>query len=160
MGTLMAGAPFAPAFQGPAAHQPRRAPLDELVNLLEFEDEARRVLAADVYASLADNGRDAFDFQVLRPRMLVNCVDLDLTVDLFGQKMFTPIVVGPIGQQRDFHAEGELATARGSSAAQTVMVVSSRASHPIERIVSETKIAPWYQVYADGDLAAARAQAQ
>ena len=44
---------------------------------------------------------------------------MDQSVDLFGQKMFSPIIVGPIAQQQQFHPEGELATARGASAAKS-----------------------------------------
>ena len=65
-----------------------------------------------------------------RPRVLVRSATLDLTTDLFGLKMFAPLLVGPMAQQRRFHPEAELATVRGAEAAQTVVVVSSRLSEP------------------------------
>ena len=65
--------------------------------------------------------------------MMVPTTNLDLTLDLFGEKMFAPIIAGPISHQQQFHPDGELATVRGASAAKTVMVVSSESSVPWKR---------------------------
>ena len=78
--------------QRPAAPHARLAPPDQLVNTLEFEDEARRALAPAVASLIADRvdgtgarvDRQAFDRITLRPRMLVPTLDLDLTMTLFG----------------------------------------------------------------------------
>ena len=71
-----------------------------------------------------------------RPRVLVPALDMDLSVELLGETLFTPIVVGPVADQRRYHAEGELATARGAAAAHAVMIVSSRSSTPIDEMAS------------------------
>ena len=110
---------------------------------------AQRKLASTVYATIAGSDRRAFQHIIFKPRRFVNVEHLDFTVDLFGQKMFTPILVGPASQRQEFAAEGEVATMRGASAAQVAMVISSRSSQPIEKIVSEAKVAPWYQVYPE-----------
>jgi 4-hydroxymandelate oxidase len=65
--------------------------------------------------------------------------------------MFTPIIVGPIARQQQFHPDGELATARGASAAKAVMVASSDSSFPIDKIAAEAKAGLWYQAFADAD---------
>ena len=88
--------------------------------------------------------------------MMVNTVNLDLTTELFGEKMFAPILLGPVSDQQRFHAEGELATAQGASAAKAVMVVSSRSSCPLEQIVAQSKTTLWYQVYPEPDMTAVR----
>ena len=50
--------------------------------------------------------------------MMVPITNLDMRVNLFGDMIFAPILVGPaLGQQR-FHADGELAMVRGASAAK------------------------------------------
>jgi 4-hydroxymandelate oxidase len=81
--------------------------------------------------------------------MMVNTTNLDLTVELFGEKMFAPILVGPIGEQKHFHPDGEMATVQGASVAKAVMVVSSRSSHAIDEIAAQAKTILWYQVFSE-----------
>jgi 4-hydroxymandelate oxidase len=83
---------------------------------------------------------------------------MDLGVTLFGDRLFAPVVVGPIADQRRFHADGELATAAGASAAKAVMVVSSRSSVPLQEIAAQAGAMLWCQVFASDP--AARTQIQ
>ena len=81
----------------------RLVPRDQLVNTLEYEEQAKRSLTADVFTSIAGGDRAAFDRITLRPRMLSPALDLDLSVTLFGDTLFAPVMVGPIANQRRFH---------------------------------------------------------
>jgi 4-hydroxymandelate oxidase len=85
--------------------------------------------------------------------MLVPTLDLNLSVTLFGGKLFAPIIVGPIADQRRFHADGELATVKGASAARAVMVVSSRSSVRLQDIAAQAGTPLWYQVFASDPAA-------
>jgi len=105
-----------------------------------------------VYSTIAGGDRLAFDRILLRPRRFVNVENLDLTAELFGEKMFTPILVGPAAHQGAFDPDGELAMVRGASKAQATVVISSRSSQPIEKIAAEAKTSLWYQVYPDPDM--------
>ena len=139
--------------------QPRPLPpRHELVNAFEFEEVARMMLAPEVFSSIAGSDRAAFDRVTLRPRMCIPVLDMNLTVDLFGDAHFTPILVGPVADQRRFHRDGELATVRGASAAKAGVIVSGRSSAPIADVAREAKVPLWFAVDADGG-AAARSQA-
>lgn len=142
--------------RGPAAVPVPRA---ELVNTLEFEEQARRRLAPAVFAQLAGSGRAPFDRITLRPRMCVPVLDMHLGVTLFGDAHFAPIVVGPISNQRRFHADGELATARGAGAANATMVVSSESSVALAEIAAASRTPFWYQASTQDPGAAAKIQA-
>jgi len=133
------------------------APVRELVNAFEFEAAAQRKLGAEAYQMIAGGDRAPFERMTFRPRLMVNTTRLDLTLDLFGESLFAPILVGPVADQKRFHAEGELAMMRGAAAAKAVVVISSRASYPIEEIVGQTKASTWYQVDAGPEMIA-RAQ--
>lgn len=146
---LLAGAPSLARGQGSAGEAPRFGAMDELVSVPEFEEMAKLKLDAATFGAIAGGDRAAFDRITLRPRMLVPSGGLDLTVELFGERMFAPIVVGPMSDQRQIHPEGELATARGASAAKAAMVVSNRSGESIDRIVAQAKATLWYQVYSD-----------
>lgn len=135
----------------------RIPPVGELANTFEFEEIAQRKLDSLTFALIAGSDRRAFDRITLRPRMLVNTLQLDLTADLFGDKMFTPILVGPVAGQKRFHAEGELATVQGASAAKAAMVVSCRSSVPIDQIAARAKTSLWYQAYPEPDMSSVRA---
>jgi 4-hydroxymandelate oxidase len=141
--------------------EPRRKPPHraELVNVLEFEEAATLTLPADVHATIAGSDRAAFDRITFRPRMLIPTVDLDLGVELLGHTHFTPILVGPVADQRRYHADGELATVRGASAGKAVTILSSRSSVPIGDLVAQSATPLWYSVYGDA-TAAAQKQAQ
>ncbi len=137
---------------------PRLAPRDELVNILEFEEEAKKKLAPATYAFIAGGDRALMDRITLRPRMLSPTLDMDLTVTLFGEQHFTPILVGPMADQKRFHADGELATAKGAAAAKALMVVSSRSSVPLDQIAAVAKPSFWYQVFATDNAAKQQVQ--
>jgi 4-hydroxymandelate oxidase len=128
----------------------------EVVNVFEMEELARPKLAEADYAAIAGSDRQAFEWMTFRPRVLVNARQLDLTTELFGERMFAPILVGPASRQGRVHPEGELAMARGAAAAKTALVVSSSSSHPLEKIAASAKTSLWYQVYPEPDRNAVR----
>ena len=145
----------------PSSARPRVTPFEELVNVLEFETEAQRVLADDVFRGVSGSDRPPFERITFRPRLMVNCVDLDLTTEVAGQRLVAPIIVAPLADQRSFHAEGELATIRGAAAAKAAVVVSARSSMPIESLAKEATTPLFCQVFAAEDAArnVSRAQA-
>lgn len=138
----------------------RVPPVNELINTLEMEAMARRKLDSVTFAGIADGGdRAAFDRITFRPRLMVDTLQLDLSIDLFGQRMFAPILAGPASGQQRFHPDAELATARGTAAAKTAMIVSERSTQPLARIAAEASGMPlWYQVFPDDDVDALRAR--
>ncbi len=174
-GAVIAGSSLAKAQQGakpaPSSAKPaapakptltidsgaRVAPVDEIVLVSEFEDSARLRLAGGVFSTIAGTDRRAFDRITVRPRMIIPTLDMDLSVELFGDTLFTPILVGPVSDQKRYHADAELATVRGASAAKAAVVVSSRSSVPIDQLAAAAKTPLWYQVWAEAD---AKAQIQ
>ncbi len=143
-GAFVAGA--ATPGQPPSSGGPQTgllAPVLELVNATEFESMARLVLPPARYQTISGGHRRSFDKMTFRQRLMVYAMDLDLTTELFGYEMFTPIIVGPVANQGDLHADGELGTARGAAAAKAIMVATSESSHPIDQIVSASSEPVW-----------------
>ena len=130
------------------APRPVLVPRTDLVDVLEYEPQARLVLGAAKLAVISGSDRTVTDRITLRPRMNIPTRDLDLTSTLFGDQHFAPIIVGPVSDQRRFHPDAELATARGASAAQAAMVVSSDSSLPLQAIAQAATSPLWLQVYA------------
>jgi isopentenyl diphosphate isomerase/L-lactate dehydrogenase-like FMN-dependent dehydrogenase len=69
---------------------------------------------------------------------MVNTLGLDLSLNLLGQRLFAPILVGPTEQQGRFHPEAEQATMKGADAAKTVVVLSA---NPTKQIAAD-----WLQI--------------
>ena len=131
------------------ATPPAQAPRAELVNVFEYADQARLVLGPAKLAPVLGSDRTITDRITLRPRMNIPTRDLDLTATLFGDQHFTPIIVGPMADQKRFHPEGEVATARGASAAKAAMVVSCDSNMPLAAIAQAATTPLWLQVYAN-----------
>ena len=159
-GSLVAASPLAADHPPQLIGEPpgRIAPSADLVNVLEFENVAERKLAPDVFAGIAGSDRSFFDRITFRPRMMVPTTHLDLTISLFGEKMFAPIMVGPMARLQNYHPDGEAGMVRAASAAKSWMVVSCESSLPVEKIAAESKTTLWYQVFPEEDVPAVRAK--
>ena len=168
VGTAMpaVGAPAPTPLREPTP-PPALAPQADLVNVLAYEPQARLVLGPQKVAPILGSDRTVTDRITLRPRVNIPTQNLDLTSTLFGDEHFAPIIIGPIADQKRFHAEGEVAMARGASAAKAAMVVSSDASMPLAAIAAAATTPLYLQVYARspdikerlGQAEAARAKA-
>ena len=79
---------------------------------------------------------------------------MDSTSTLLGDQHFTPIIVGPIADQKRFHADGEVATAKGASAAKAAMVISSDSSVPLATIAQAATTPLYVQAHAGSPKAA------
>lgn len=129
---------------------------DQALSVLDFEEAARRVLppahwgymasGVDDDATLRAN-RDGFAHYRLRPRRLVDVSAIDLHVDVFGTRWESPLFLSPVGGQRMFHVDGELAVARAAAAKKTTQILSSASSVAVEEVAKSLGEAPWYQLY-------------
>ena len=110
----------------------------------------------DDEVTLRANREGFLKFQ-LRPRRLVDVSKVDMSVDILGTKYSSPIVCAPVGGQRSFHADGEVATARGAKAGNHLQILSTATSTGPEE-VTEARGAPlWYQLYATNKWDVAKA---
>jgi lactate 2-monooxygenase len=108
---------------------------------------------------------DAFERRRLRPRMLAGNLVRDLSVELFGTRHPSPLLLAPVGTISIAHPEAEVGVARAAAATGVPYVLSSAASSSMEQIAETMGDAPrWFQLYwiNDREVAAsfvARAQA-
>jgi 4-hydroxymandelate oxidase len=138
----------------------RIPPVQELVNAAEFEAIAERKLDSLTFAEIAGSERGAFDRITLRPRLMIDSRQMDLSTELFGESLFTPLLIAPLSRQKRFHPEGELAMARGAEAAKALMVVADHSSYPIDQIAAQAKTALWYQAYLEPEISAVRTRVE
>jgi 4-hydroxymandelate oxidase len=83
----------------------------------------------------------------LRPHRLVDVSKPDLRVNLFGAEWESPIFLCPLGGQKMFHPEGEVAVARAARAKNALQILSTQTSASLEDVVKGLGRPPWYQLY-------------
>jgi 4-hydroxymandelate oxidase len=144
----------------PAEQPSSPAPHGEPVCLTDYEPLAKAKMSAMsweyVNAGAGDEitvrwNKEAYQRIRLKPRVLVDATKLDTRVTLFKQEHAFPILLAPTSAQTLTHPEGELATARGASAAGAAMVLSSFSSTSLEDVAAVAKIPLWFQLYAQTD---------
>lgn len=105
-----------------------------------------------------DANAEAFGRWGLTPRMLVGATERDLSVDLFGMRLPSPVFMAPVGViglcAQDGH--GDVATARAAAATGVPMVASTLMTDPMEKVAPEFGGTPgFFQLYTPTDRALA-----
>ncbi len=138
-------------------------------------------MALDYYSSgawdeitLRDN-RAAFERLKLRPRMLVDVSDRNLTTSILGQPLELPLLIAPMAFQCLAHpdgevatanaaasaGDGEVATANAAASAGVGMILSTLSNKSIEEVAAVRQNFPnalkWFQLYIHKDRGLTRA---
>ena len=92
----------------------------------------------------------AFAHWGITPRMMVDCRERDLSVELFGLTLPSPLFMAPVGVNgictQDGH--GDLAAARASAATGVPFCVSTLSNDPLEDVVAACGDTPaFFQLY-------------
>ncbi|MFF8428818.1 alpha-hydroxy-acid oxidizing protein [Streptomyces sp. NPDC016566] len=108
--------------------------------------------AGDEYTQRANVS--AFEQWGLVPRMMVSPTQRDLSVDLFGTRLPTPLFMAPVGVvglcAQDGH--GDLATARAAARTGVPMIASTLTVDPMEQVAAEFGGTPgFFQLYTPTD---------
>ena len=132
----------------------------DALNVFDFEPVARKKVPPAHWGYLAtgsdDDGtiranREGYAHWDLRVRRLVDVSKLDTSVQIFGVTWPTPIVINPVGSQRAFHPEGELAVARAAKTKNHLQVLSTVATTSIEDVIAARGAPVWFQLYHQDD---------
>jgi isopentenyl diphosphate isomerase/L-lactate dehydrogenase-like FMN-dependent dehydrogenase len=91
--------------------------------------------------------RDGFREIGLRPRRLVDVTNVDMSVELFGQRYDIPIFLAPCGAQGAFHPEGEVAVGAAARSKNTLQILSTVTNKSVEDVTRARGAPIWYQLY-------------
>ena len=97
--------------------------------------------------------REAFGRWALRPRVLRDVSKRDTKTVLLGERVSMPVCVAPTSFHALVHPEGEVATARGTAAAETILIASTVSTKPLEEIAAAADAPRWFQLYVYKDRA-------
>jgi isopentenyl diphosphate isomerase/L-lactate dehydrogenase-like FMN-dependent dehydrogenase len=135
---------------------------EQAINVLDFEAAARKALPPAHWGYLATGVDDdatlranleGFSHYQLRPRRLVDTTKIDMSVELFGTRWETPVVLAPSGTL--FHPEGPLPVARAAQKQKTLQILGGfqERNQAIEKVMDARGGPVWYQLYASQDWA-------
>jgi isopentenyl diphosphate isomerase/L-lactate dehydrogenase-like FMN-dependent dehydrogenase len=146
-----------PALQQALAQESTLATAGAALDVFDFEAAARKVVPPAHWGYMATGvdgeetlraNRDGFTRYQLRPRRFVDVSRIDLSTALFGMKLASPVVLCPVGGQKAFHAEGEVAAARAAKAKGHLQILSTQSSSSVEDVLKARGGPIWYQLYA------------
>lgn len=130
------------------------------VALSLLEQKAKEILSPPAYDYVAGGAsgedtvranREAFYRWRIVPRMLRDVSQRDLSVELLGEQLPAPVILGPVGVQNILHKDGDLASARAAAALGLPFTLSTASSRSIEEVAAAAASAGngvrWFQLY-------------
>lgn len=128
----------------------------DALDVFDLEAVARRTIppAHWGYLSTGVDGdetlkanREAYSRYQLQTRRFVDLSKMDMSVSLFGATYKSPIFLCPLGAQKAFNPEGEIASARAAAARGQLQVLSTVSSTSVEEVNAAHGSPVWYQLY-------------
>ncbi len=140
----------APAYASYSSGEAYPESLPELGQLAEKKMGEDRVLylngGADDLLTVKANVESFRRIQI-RARRLVDVRTISTRLRLFDKVLDNPILLSPVANQRYFHPDGEIATAKAARKANHTMIASSLSNFSINEIASESGADIWFQLY-------------
>jgi 4-hydroxymandelate oxidase len=133
-----------------------------LLNVAEYEARAHDLLSLPVFDYYFGGAHDEITLREncaayarlrLHHRALRGVARTDTSLTVLGHKLRTPVLVPPLAFQRMAHPDGELATARATAAAGSILLLSTLSTTSVEDVVAATDGPVWFQVYVYRDRA-------
>ncbi len=138
---------------------------EQALNVIEFEAVARKNLPPAHFGYLATGVNDdstlranraGFERLQLRVRRMRDVQKLGMSVRLFGAEWDSPIILAPVGSQKAFHPEGEIAVAKAARAKGHLKILSTNSSSSVEAVIAAFGAPVWFQLYLTDDWNVAR----
>jgi len=133
---------------------------DQALDVMDFEPLAKKVVpvahwgyletGVDDDATVRAN-HEGYSHIQIRSRRLIDVTNIDMSTTLFGIKWSSPILLSPIGAQKAFHSDGEVAVAKAARTKGNLMLLSGAATTSIEDAIGARGATVWQQLYPTND---------
>lgn len=133
---------------------------EQALDVMDFEPVAHKNVPPAHWGYLATGvdddvtvrlNHDAYSRFQIRSRRLVDVRNINMSVKLFGAPWETPLVICPVGSQKAFYREGEIAVARAAKAKGHLQILSTVSSSSVEDVIAARGGPVWFQLYANND---------
>lgn len=127
------------------------------ISFNELETKASKVLNPEAFDYVAGsagseistlNNQESFNNWQIVPRMMGDVSQRNISVELFGTKFMSPLLLAPIGVLSIVHPEAEIAVAYAAKELKVPQIVSTVSSKTLEEIAEANGDNPrWFQLY-------------
>ncbi len=122
-----------------------------------LEAKAAAKIPEEAYAYIAGGAgledtmkenRQIFSQWRIVPKMLQDVSERDISIELFGKKLPTPLLTCPIGVSEMVHKDADVAIAKAAASLNIPMIFSNQASKSMEECAAVMGDSPrWFQLY-------------
>ncbi len=136
--------------------------LDDVVNIADLAALARRRLPRIIFDFMDGGAEDertlrangsAFERFCFKPRILTGNSERDLSINLFGEQLAAPYLIGPTGLNGIYWPDGDLALSRAASDAGIAFALSTASNNSLEQVARDSPGPKLFQLYPFGDRA-------
>jgi len=133
----------------------------DALDVFDFEPVARRNIPPAHWGFLATGvdgedtlraNREAYSRYQLHARRMVDVSKIDTSLELFGTRFNSPIILCPLGAQKAFYPEGEIAVARAAKARGHLQILSTVTSTGVEEVIAARGAPVWFQLYTTSNF--------
>ena len=138
----------------------------DAINVFDFELVARKNVPPAHFGYMASGiddeitlraNREAFLKYYLRPRRLNDVSKMDTSMEIFGAKYDSPIIIAPTGGNKAYHPDGEVAVARAARTGNHLEMLATGATTSIDDAIEARGGPVWFQLYATSSWDVAQA---
>merc|ERR550537_997551 len=122
-----------------------KPPLAAMLNTFDFESVARETMEPQAWGYYSSGGDDeitlrdnhmAFQRITMRPRILVNVRDIDMTTSFLGASSSLPLYFTATALGKLAHPDGELAIVRGAAKAGVAYMLPTLSSYTLDEMLA------------------------
>jgi L-lactate dehydrogenase (cytochrome) len=122
-----------------------KPPLAAMLNTFDFESVAREVMEPQAWGYYSSGGDDeitlrdnhlSFQRITMRPRILVNVREIDMTADVLGVKSSLPLYFTATALGKLAHKDGELAIVRAAAKAGVAYMLPTLSSYTLDEMLA------------------------
>jgi len=123
----------------------KKPPLNAMLNTFDFESVAREVMEPQAWGYYSSGGDDeitlrdnhmAFQRITMRPRILVNVRDIDMTTHILGVPASLPLYFTATALAKLAHAEGEVAIVKAAKKAGVPYMLPTLSSYTLDEMLA------------------------
>lgn len=160
-----------PRARGPPQKKREKPPLENLINARDFEIAAEASFTPKAWAFVSSAATDSLTKErnasmyreiVLRPRVLRNVSNVDISTTVLGYKIRAPIFCAPTSMGKIFHPQGERELGRGCQRLGIPQCVSTSCSYSFTEVMDaveeeqkalslDASVPVFFQLYVDKD---------
>lgn len=133
-----------------------------LTSISDYRLEAKKCIPRQLFEFL-DGGAfnevtigknsDDFDHIQLRRRVLKNVSNVDMSTEIFGQRLDLPLILAPVGFAGAYARRGEVQAAKAAAKAKIPFSLSTVGICSIEEVAQNSSTPFWFQFYMFKDRA-------